>query len=1026
MRFHSIELYNIKSLVGRYYLPLEERFGSTELFLIYGATGVGKTAFFDGISLALFGKTSQLENAAKAKDQTRSVSWVKNDSCRECSVQLEFSLLDKEGQRQYYRATWALSLSRTDSIRNPTRMLEWLDEEGKLLEELYSGDQATKSDEVFEHVLHGLTFEDFQQTILLPQGAFAKFLKAKKEDRVHLLERITGTRHLEEICSMAKEKRLLWSKVKDDLQEEINQLSVPSKEMYHTHQKDKKDCLARIEKQKLARKTLISIREFQNNKRDYQSHIRFLEVDEENTKKFREELGILEIELQKHQEKLKISEAENAQFEEWKHVWSTQLEKAKEHWTDLNAKNKEYLSIQAKLQNTEERIERLRKNIKASDVEKEKHLKQACERAWSIMEHEIAIATEDNYLQEIAARRKFFQEQELQCSKIIILRQDLEKYQEELRQIIEDGKQKREILNKQEEEVEQKKNEIEQVSKELVSQQERKELADSFFLLEKERKQLVQGEACKLCGSKEHPYAKIASQQEQELRERHNKIKSDVLLLERKLRALETEKMRLEENMKHQKEIIDGRQQEYKRKFKQLNEKQTEVEMLLKFLKLSGLEEVDEALVRIKMDKSRLEKANEEVSRTKNELSRFLKEREETHKIRIQIQELEGQNAQARLDAKIKKEDIEQKYATILQAINELSNDIEKKLFLDITHSENPKQLMEEIYSIIQKQEQKRLDELSRAKQQLISLQTECQTRNKQLQSREQEEQEKKSNFEQLEQKLRNLEEQAENDFQALQAQSTGFLHFAEQDISGSSEETLLEEKMFRFLDKGPELEEEFLKTSAFKNSLEEKIRLYEKNEDLISRHKEASETYQKWNEMHIILNTKRHLHSERTSEMRPVTFREYAQIRQLQLLVQGANEHLLKMETGYQIEVLRDEDSLPTLDFVIREGSKNPRPLHTLSGGQTFLVSLAFSLGLADLRKVYLPIETLLIDEGFGSLDADYVEMVLATLEQLKERGVQVGLISHVSGVQEKVSAKVTPEELRIEAMEAEETEDF
>jgi exonuclease SbcC len=172
---------------------------------------------------------------------------------------------------------------------------------------------------------------------------------------------------------------------------------------------------------------------------------------------------------------------------------------------------------------------------------------------------------------------------------------------------------------------------------------------------------------------------------------------------------------------------------------------------------------------------------------------------------------------------------------------------------------------------------------------------------------------------------------------------------------------------------------------------------------------------------MHIVLNTKRHLVSERTSEMRPVTFREYAQIRQLQLLVQGANEHLLKMDAGYQIEVLRDADNLPTLDFVIREGSRNPRPLHTLSGGQTFLISLAFSLGLADLRKVYLPIETLLIDEGFGSLDADYVEMVLATLEQLKERNVQVGLISHVTGVQEKVSAKVTPLELKIELEETE-----
>ena len=65
-------------------------------------------------------------------------------------------------------------------------------------------------------------------------------------------------------------------------------------------------------------------------------------------------------------------------------------------------------------------------------------------------------------------------------------------------------------------------------------------------------------------------------------------------------------------------------------------------------------------------------------------------------------------------------------------------------------------------------------------------------------------------------------------------------------------------------------------------------------------------------------------------SEIRPLTYREYAQIRNLQLLVQEANDKLLNMDTGYQIEVLRDDD-LPTLDFVTGEGSRNPISLHTL-----------------------------------------------------------------------------------------------
>ena len=1011
MRFHSIELYNIKSLVGRYYLPLEERFGSTELFLIYGPTGVGKTAFFDGISLALFGKTSQLFGSAKSKDQTRSVAWVKNDSCRECSAQIEFSLLNQKNKRQYYRATWALKLASTGTIKNPTRTLEWLDEKGELLEELYSGDQAKKADEAFELVLHGLTFEDFQQTILLPQGAFATFLKSKKEDRVKLLERITGTRHLEDICAMATQKKDEWNKRRKYLQEETEKLSVPSKEMYRTHKKEKKECSTRLEKQEFARKTINSIREFRLKRIQYQQHTELYEQERATTKEQKEELSVLDAALQKQKQEVERAEASNIQFEEWNKDWNPQIEQIKEYWIDSGNKNKQYSSVQGRIQHTDQRIQVLRKKVKASDMEKKKQLEQACENAWSIIQHEIVMATEDNYLQEIAIRRRTFQEQELKCSQIIILRKDLQKYQEELNQIVEEGKQKRQILNTQEQDSAQKQKEIEAVTKELAAQQEVKELADSFFLLEKERKQLVDGKKCKLCGSTHHPYSKIGSEKENELRKKHQGIKTGIIQLENSLRKLQTDVALLQEKKRHQQEIISTKQQEYKKKFEQLNKKQTETQELLLSLKLSGAQEVDRALLQIQTDKRRLEKANEEVSRTKNELNRFLKEQEEAQRVLIEIRELEEQNSKFRTEAEVIKHDIEQKYALILHMVNELSNDLETKLLLDIQHSENPKQLLEEIQATIRKQRQKRQEEKQRVKQDFVSLKTKHQTLQEQISLREAQELERKSNFEQLEKSLTESGQQAQNDFQKLQSTGMGY----------SMEQEKTETAMFLFLEKDQDIENEYRKDIALMNSLKEKIERYEQHKDLILEYKEACQNYQKWDEMHVILNTKRHLVSERTNEMRPVTFREYAQIRQLQLLVQGANEHLLKMETGYQIEVLRDDDNLPTLDFVIREGSRTPRPLHTLSGGQTFLVSLAFSLGLADLRKVYLPIETLLIDEGFGSLDADYVEMVLATLEQLKERKVQVGMISHVSGVQEKISAKVNPLELKIELEETE-----
>ena len=483
--------------------------------------------------------------------------------------------------------------------------------------------------------------------------------------------------------------------------------------------------------------------------------------------------------------------------------------------------------------------------------------------------------------------------------------------------------------------------------------------------------------------------------------------------LEHEIQASRDDKIRLEQQIRHQEALLLSRQQEYRDELQKLNKKKQEFNTYFESLGVLSTENIQEIQQKLQQENQRLERINEEVSRTKNRLNQFLREQEETQRVLVQIRELEEQNAVIRDEASQLQETITADYTSLLHDASQLSNQIEKKLSLDISHSESPTLIVKELLDVLRIQEQKRQAHHHQLSQDLVSIQSRAQAYQQQLREREKQDRERKSNFETLKNTLQLKKEAAETAFTNLQ--SVGFLGGTVQEPS--------QEVMFVFLDRGQEIEEEYLKDKALLNSLSEKIERYEQHKDLIQEYKEACHNYQKWDEMHIVLNTKRHLVSERTNEMRPVTFREYAQIRQLQLLVQGANAHLLKMETGYQIEVLRDDDNLPTLDFVIREGAKKPRPLHTLSGGQTFLVSLAFSLGLADLRKVYLPIETLLIDEGFGSLDADYVEMVLATLEQLKERRVQVGLISHVSGVQEKVSAKVTPLELKIE-LEA--TEDF
>jgi exonuclease SbcC len=137
--------------------------------------------------------------------------------------------------------------------------------------------------------------------------------------------------------------------------------------------------------------------------------------------------------------------------------------------------------------------------------------------------------------------------------------------------------------------------------------------------------------------------------------------------------------------------------------------------------------------------------------------------------------------------------------------------------------------------------------------------------------------------------------------------------------------------------------------------------------------------------------------------------FKQFAQALNLGQLLEKANVHLARLTRRYRL-ISRLEDGLPTLEFDLSDlwqvGERVAPP--SLSGGERFLVSLSLALGLSDFRAVKMPIETLLLDEGFGTLDQDTLSVALAALSQLQADGRQVGIISHVVGLREKIPARI------------------
>ena len=133
---------------------------------------------------------------------------------------------------------------------------------------------------------------------------------------------------------------------------------------------------------------------------------------------------------------------------------------------------------------------------------------------------------------------------------------------------------------------------------------------------------------------------------------------------------------------------------------------------------------------------------------------------------------------------------------------------------------------------------------------------------------------------------------------------------------------------------------------------------------------------------------------------------RVFAQSLTLELLLDEANRALADLAPRYRLARVAGQDL--ELQVIDRTLGDEVRATSSLSGGESFLVSLALALGLGALTSQETAVESLFVDEGFGSLDADAQELALATLDALQASGRQVVLISHVPGLSERIGVGV------------------
>jgi DNA repair protein SbcC/Rad50 len=153
-----------------------------------------------------------------------------------------------------------------------------------------------------------------------------------------------------------------------------------------------------------------------------------------------------------------------------------------------------------------------------------------------------------------------------------------------------------------------------------------------------------------------------------------------------------------------------------------------------------------------------------------------------------------------------------------------------------------------------------------------------------------------------------------------------------------------------------------------------------------------------------------------RAPNTRRMTLETFVLAAELEEIVAAANLRLEQMSTGrYRLQhtdALAARGAASGLGLEVMDAFTGQcRPPHSLSGGETFLTSLALALGLAEVvtaRAGGIRLDTLFIDEGFGSLDDDTLDLAMRTLDELRQGGRTVGVISHVASMKDQLPAQL------------------
>ncbi len=971
MKILAIRGRNLASLEGDFEIDFTvEPLLSAGIFAISGPTGAGKSTLLDTMCLALFARTPRTD---QAKENNVKLQDVSNEQLSQSDPRFllrrgtssgfaEVDFMALNGHR--YRTRWSVARARDKEngrLQNPRLALYNLDKEEE--------EQGTRSDLQARIIdLIGLTFEQFTCSVLLAQNDFSTFLKAEQGEKASLLEKLTGTELYSAISRQIFERNARAKEAFDLIQTRIQGIELLTDE----EENDLRIRLAGTEKElQRVEKAKAEQQALQEAVRSIEQQITIRQRQQkEAADKLVHATELLTVARHEYEKGVEEQQQSEARFKSLQQ----EILQARKLDIQLDAAIRDLSHSEQQLKNVTLRKGEAEKKYQAAILRQKLGMEEIARlTAWrerykekeSIAEQLSALLL---HLDAASAARSGV---EAANRSIETLRQEVVALNKQLAGLQQTSANKQQALKQAEEDYRSLEEKLKAVDASALDKQieklrqEREQLLIEQARLEASgnikdlRGRLQDGQPCPVCGSTHHPFVNQAPV-------------APVSTLTLQLQDLSNKK---ETYIAHTRHLARLQQQ-----LLQLHKELADSEAACK-----------DMIGKQQLSVSRQEREETIVKEQSVQLTQSLSAAD------LLFGNGEWQKAWLRNPETFRK--------TLTDFARQWHENTEKLHQLERQESAQ-KAECESLASFLpslekQAEESGQLHEKNRAA--FSSLQAE---RKKLLNGRSADsvEQEYIRRMEELKERLKKLSA-TQTEQSGIADQTRGIADQIAKDLTEASADLLrrkaaLDKWTADYLDSsgGEPLEVILSRYTQEKTELAFWLRTQTENKAKVSGLQEELNVRRTESERWAKLN-------ELAGSADGAKFRRIAQGYTLDILLNYANVQLRELTRRYRLERVPETLALQVID---RDMCDEVRTVHSLSGGESFLVSLALALGLSSLSSNRMRVESLFIDEGFGSLDAETLRVAMDALESLRTQGRKIGVISHVQEMTERIPVRI------------------